>query len=460
MPTWRSRPLVVIAFATALVTVTFVTPLATLPRTAADLGGGAGSQAWVLSAMSVGLAAGLLGAGDVGDVRGRRRVFVIGLIALTLGALACALAPEVGWFIAGRAVQGLGGAAVLACGLALLAHEYNTPAARAYATGIWGAGVGAGIAAGSLLAGGLDVGTGWRETYGLVGVAGAGLVVLTLQWVPESRSSALRRVDVAGGLLLAGAMTAAVGALTEARSGLSMTVILLSAVTLLLITGFAWQEVRVASPLLELRLLTDHRFVAATLGSLVLGAGMIGMAAYLPTMVQRGLGGSVWTGSVLVAIWAGVGVVSSSGIRHVPRPLSGPAPLAALLAALAVAQILALGVSSTSSPWRLAPALALAGVATGALNALLGRESVASVAADRAAMGSGANNAARYLGAAVGITVFAVISAHGGVGAAGVVHGWNVAVTVAGTLTLVGAAGIALLAMRVQTPRAIHVRVR
>ena len=85
----------------------------------------------------------------------------------------------------------------------------------------------------------------------------------------------------------------------------------------------------------------------------------------------------------------------------------------------------------------MAPAFLVTGLATGVLNAVLGRESVASVPPDRAAMGSGANNTARYLGAACGITLFSVLMTHSG---DDLPSGWNVATAVAAALTLAGAA--------------------
>jgi MFS family permease len=85
--------------------------------------------------------------------------------------------------------------------------------------------------------------------------------------------------------------------------------------------------------------------------------------------------------------------------------------------------------------------MVIAGVATGLLNALLGREAVASVGPDRAAMGSGANNTARYLGAAIGITLFVVIATHVG---DDLIDGWNAAVLVSAALTVVGACAVAL----------------
>ncbi len=117
------------------------------------------------------------------------------------------------------------------------------------------------------------------------------------------------------------------------------------------------------------------------------------------------------------------------------------------MAVVGAGQLLALGLTATSSPWRILPAMVVTGVATGVLNAVLGREAVASVPADRAAMGSGSNNTARYLGAACGITVFSVLLSHAGSGsgAAGLVDGWSVAVLVASLVSLLGAASIGVI---------------
>jgi len=122
--------------------------------------------------------------------------------------------------------------------------------------------------------------------------------------------------------------------------------------------------------------------------------------------------------------------------------LDGPAPVAVMLAVVAIGQLLSYGLHASSSPWRLVPPLIVAGLATGVLNALLGREAVASVPPDRAAMGSGANNTARYVGAAVGITMFVIIATHSGSDFAA---GWNIAVLVSALLTTLGAVGVALV---------------
>ncbi|GAA1771226.1 MFS transporter [Nocardioides hankookensis] len=439
-PTVAVRSLAPIALGTALVLVTYVTPMATIPRTAADLGAGPVARAWILSSMSVGLAAALLAAGVLGDAYGRRRVYAAGLGAIGLGALVCAVAQEPVLFVAARVVEGVGGAAVLACGLAVLAHDFAPGPARVHATSIWGASVGLGITAGAVLSAALDVGSGWRETYAVVGLVALVLLWPSLARIGESSAAQPRRIDVPGLVLLVAAMTLLVSALTQGRNGVDGPTVVLAVLALLAAVGFGVVERRVAQPLVEPDLLRAPRFRAATLGSLTLGLGIIGMSSFVPTVAQLGLGASLWTASLLVAAWSGTSVVTSYLIRHLRRPLEGPRPIAALLVVVAIGQLTGYGLDAGSNVWRLAVPMFVAGLATGVLNALLGREAVASVPPDRAAMGSGANNTARYLGAACGITLFVVVATHAG---ADLLAGWNVAVLVAAALSLLGAAVIA-----------------
>jgi predicted MFS family arabinose efflux permease len=439
-PTVATRSLLPIAFGTALVLVTYVTPMATVPRTAADLGAGPVARAWILSSMSVGLAAALLAAGVLGDAYGRRRVYAAGLGAIGVGALVCALAQEPVLFVAARVVEGIGGAAVLACGLAVLAHDFAPGPARVHATSIWAASVGLGITSGAILSAALDVGSGWRESYAVVGVVALGLLWPSLRWITESKATDPRRIDVPGLALLVAAITLLVSALTQGRGGVDAPTAVLTVLAALAAGGFALVERRVAEPLVDPDLLRAPRFRAATLGSLTLGLGIIGMSSFVPTVAQVGLGASLWTASLLVVVWSGTSVVTSYLIRHLRRPPEGPRPIAALLAFVAVGQLTGYGLDASSGVWRLAVPMFVAGLATGVLNALLGREAVASVPPDRAAMGSGANNTARYLGAACGITLFVVVATHAG---SDLLAGWNVAVLVASALTLLGATTIA-----------------
>ena len=208
-----------VALGTALVLVTYVSPIATIPTTAAALGADPVARAWILSSMSLGLASTLLAAGVLGDTLGRRRVYLAGLAALAAGAAVCATAQEPWLFVGARVVEGIGGAAVLACGLALLAHQFPPGPARVHATSVWGASVGLGIAAGAVLTALLDVGTGWRETYVVTAVAAVGLLVSGLRLCPSRGPSARAGSTSPGSCCSSRRLTLLVSALTQGRNG-------------------------------------------------------------------------------------------------------------------------------------------------------------------------------------------------------------------------------------------------
>ncbi|MGW5301353.1 MFS transporter [Rhodococcus aetherivorans] len=440
-PNSPHRPLFPVAAGTALVHVTYVTPMATLAPTSADLGAGTVSGAWILSAMSIGLAGALLAGGLLGDRAGRRRVYIGGLLAVVVGALACAAAWDP-WFLVGaRVLQGVGGAAILACGLAILAHAYPSGRERVHATAVWGACVGGGVAGGSLLAMALDVGTGWRENYIAVAVVGAVLLVPTLRVIPESRAGASRRMDIGGLVLLIAGMVLLVSALTQVRDGAGVAGVLLTLLALMVFVALWSVERRVQHPLVDPDLLRHPNFLATGLGALTLGVGMIGMASFLPTVAQSGFGDSLRMASVPPLVWAVTSMVASLALRWLTFPLRGPLPIAVLLTLTAAGMLTAVGADSTSG---LLVPMALTGITTGFLNAILGREAVASVPPDQTAMASGANNTARYLGAACGITLFAVIAANTGADLTG---GWTNAVLTAAGITILGAVSIAALAV-------------
>ncbi len=400
--------------------------------------------------MSVGLAATLLTAGVLADDLGRRRVFAAGLGVLAAGAVAAGVAPSAGWFVAGRVVQGIGGAAVLAGALGLIGAAFPAGPARARATAVWGASVGAGTGVGGIAAVVLDPGDGWRVTYLATAAAAAVLALAAVRLPAEPGGLARRAVDVPGVVLLAGGTSAVLAGLVEGRAGWGRPqVVVLLAVGALALAGFVVVERRVRAPTLDLRLFRSRGFTSATVGAAVTGAAVIGLSSYLPTVLQRGLGESLLAATLLVLVWSVVGTATALAVRWVPG-LDGGVLLALALAvsAAGLAVLAVLGPEATSA--RLLPGMVVLGVGYGAANAALGREAVAHVPAAAAGMGSGANNTARYLGAAVGVTVVVLVVGAGepeGT-AAGLLAGWNAAALVAAATALAGALVVALLRPR------------
>lgn len=442
------RTLITASLGTVAVLVAFTAPLANFNETVAGLGAGHRGGTWLLSSMSIGLGAFLLTAGRLADDYGRRRWFVIGALVLGVSSLLGAVAGDVTTFVVSRVLAGAGGAAVVAAGLGMIAEAHPDPAERGRATGIWGASVGAGIALGPLLGNYLGLLHSWRDVYVVVGAAGLALAVAG-RGCPESRSAHRAPLDVAGVVLMASGTAAVLAGLTEGRGGWGPAPVLLLASGLALLVGFVLVERRSTHPMLDLGLLRRPAFRAVNFAGLATGAGIIALMSYVAGFVGAGLGISATTAAWLMLAWSAPSVVTAVGARRLPASWSGRHQMAGALLVIGVGQLLVLGVDTDSGPTAFLPGLLLAGVATGVLNAAMGRESVASVPLGQAGLGSGANNTARYLGSALGVTVVSVVAAPvGAVTAQGLVDGWHRAVMVTALVSLVGALGVALLGER------------
>ncbi len=431
------RTLTVAGLGTMLTLVAFTAPLAILNATATSLGADTAGRIWILSSMSVGLGAVLLSTGTIADDYGRRRTFVAGMLVLALASFLAALAPQTPMFVFARVLQGVGGAAVIASSLGLIAHAFAPGPARAAASGVWGAAVGAGIAVGPLVAAGFDRLADWRDTYWLLGAAVLAVAVAARVLVGESRSDRPRGLDLPGVVTLGVGISALLAALVEGRLGWTRpTVLVLAVVAVLALALFVLVQARVVAPMLEPSLWRQPAFAVATGAAFATGAGVLGLMPYLAGFLGAALGIPATTGAVLFLAWSGTSVLSALLARRIPARVSGRVQLAIGLLGVAAGQLALGGVAADSTWVRFVPGLLVAGVASGILNAALGREAVASVPAGRSGMGSGANNTARYVGSAIGVTVVAVIVA-GAPG--GAIAGWNLAVLVTAVISISGA---------------------
>ncbi|WP_116949677.1 MFS transporter [Jiangella endophytica] len=416
-PAATSRPpratLLVASAATLLVLMNYTAPLATLRDISASLDLGHAAQTWTLNGVPLGLAALSLAAGSVADDVGRKRVFVTGLGVLAAAMVAGALAPTATVFVVARVVQGAASAALLASSLGLIAHAHPDGHARLRATTVWGAMVSAGIAVGPIVAATPAPG-GWRTAYGVFAllalvIAGIGAVVLD-----ESRAAVRRRFDGLGVATLGLGLAALFTALIQVRDGVSAPAVGFAVAAVVLLGAFVAVERRGREPMLDLRLFARRDFVAATVGALLTGIAVIGFFSYLPTLIQQGLGLSALSTALLSSLWAGIAFVVALEVRRLARHWPGWAIVATGLGLSAVGTAALLGFLEAGSWQRLLPGLVVAGVGSGLVNGILPKLAVDGVPARSAAMGSGANSAARYIGAAVGVAVAVAV-----VGAAG-----------------------------------------
>jgi MFS family permease len=429
------------ASATMLVLAVFSSGVTTVGQTARTLHAGVGGQTWALSAMSLGLAGALLAVGALADDLGRRRVLAWSAGLLAVASALAAAAPAMAVFVAARVLQGVAGAGVLTASLAAIGHAFPGGAVRTRAAGIWGAALGGGIALGPLQGAGFADALGWRSSYWLQAVAAAALVPAAGR-LAESRAALPRPLDLPGVATLGAGMACVTGGLVEGRGGWgSPSAVVLLTAGALLVSGFALLQWRARAPMLDLRLFGEPLFVASVSGALFTGLAVIGLMSYSPIVLQRGLGVSALASAAVLLAWSATSTVVALGARRLPAGLASHARLAIGLALCAAGEVALADLAARSSWVRLVPGLAVAGVGSGVANAALGRLALESVPADRAGMGSGANNTARYVGGAAGVAVVvAVASSAGGAGASsGLVRGWDAAALVCAALCAAGA---------------------
>ena len=409
----RSRwwPLVAICLGTFILLVDVTIVSVALPPMARDLHTQLDSLQWVVDAYALALAALLLVCGSLADRFGRRRLFQLGLALFALSSLACALAPNAGFLIAARTVQGAGAAAMFATNTALLNHCYEGRD-RSVAFGIWGAVNGAAAAVAPVLGGLLIAAAGWRAIF-LVNLPIAVVAgIMTQRVVAESRGHT-SPIDWAG----AASFTVAAAALTYALihggdQGWGTPVTLASfAVAVAAAGAFVVTELRVAHPLLDLSL-----FRRASFSTLMAVGVLLTACAFAPFVYTQ-----LWLQSVLglPAIGAGLVLLPLAGTAFVVAAVAGRFlhgmaarwPLGAGMVLIGAGSLLRTFLTASSGWVSLVAGLVVTGIGVGLASPVLVSAALAAVPRPRSGMASGAINTFRQIGYALGIAAFGSVFA-------------------------------------------------
>ena len=359
---------------------------------------------WVIDAYSLTLAVLLLTAGVIGDIRGRREVFAIGLAIFTLSSLVCGLSTTPLMLNIARAVQGTGGAVMFATSVALIASAFQGRD-RGTAFGIYGAVLGGAVAVGPLVGGALTSGVGWRWIFFVNVPIGVVAVILTLAKVQESRDPTSRRIDWIGVAFFSVSLfTLVLGLIRGNDDGWTSTKILVlfvvSAVTMAL---FIVAELRVRYPMLDLGLFRRPAMIGVSVTAFTLAASIFALFLYITLYIQDGLGYGPFA--------AGLRFLPITVLSFIVAPIAGKLtvriqsrfPLSIGLA-LCAGGMLLMGTTSPSSGWtQLLPGFVLTGIGIGMVNPVLASASVAVAPVERSGMASGANSTFRQVGIATGI---------------------------------------------------------
>jgi EmrB/QacA subfamily drug resistance transporter len=418
-----------------------------LPAIQRDLGLSRGELQWVIIAYTLPLGGLLLLGGRLGDLVGRRRMLVCGLLVFGTGSLAAGLAPSPAAMLAARAVQGVGGALTSPAALSLISATFPPGELRRRAFAVATVVGNAAMIGGAVLGGVITTALGWPWVF-FVGVPVAIAAALAApRAVPESRDDeAPPGLDLAGAATATLGLTALVFAVTRAHGGGATLTSALppAAAAIALLAAFVALEARVRAPLLRLEILRGRTLSAAALG-IFANSGAFTAAVFLASLyLQRELGQSAVRAGLAFIPMALAGVVSGT---LAARLMHGERWRYLAIAGLgcSIAGFVVLAATSASSGYAgVLPALLLLGIGVSLAYVPLTATAGDDVRAGEKGLAYGVFESATHIGGTVTLALVATVAA----GPASLADGLDAGLLVAAAVTGVGALGVLAIASR------------
>ncbi|HWB65775.1 MAG TPA: MFS transporter, partial [Mycobacteriales bacterium] len=377
-----------------------------------DLHAGVTQLQWVVDGYALVFAALMLAGGSLGDLLGRKKVMLGGIVVFCVGSVVCAGADSVAMLIGGRVVMGVGAAACEPGTLSVLRHLFPDPRPRARALGAWSAVSGLALALGPVIGGALDGYSGWRSVFWFNVGFGVLALVAAAVTVPETSDPQGRRLDALGLGSGAAALAVVTFAIIEGETVGYATwwIPLLFAVGIAAGAGFVLAERRVADPVLDLRFFRDRAFTGPNAVVCVTYFGIFAIfflvALYLQLVVGR-------SGYQIALTFVPMMVVMVGGSALTGRWVAAAGPRLPMTVgcALAAAGTLLTDsyLSRTVGTGTLAWTLAIAGAGFGLVLVPVTSTVLAVVPAARSGMAASATNTSRQLGAVFGVAVLGAL---------------------------------------------------
>ena len=388
-----------------------------LPSIQADLGFSQPGLAWVVNAYLIAFAGLLLLAGRLGDLAGRRNVFMAGLGVFTVASLLCGLAANQEMLVAARFLQGIGGALTSAVILGMIVTMFSDPREQAKAIGIFAFVASAGAAVGLLAGGILTQFLSWHWIFFVNLPIGPVTAAAARRTIGPDQGAGLRAgADVPGALLITGAMMLGVFTIVDpaAQQGwLAAKTLGLGAGTLVLLGGFIIRQHTARNPLMPLRIFASRNVTGANLVQMLGTAGMFGMSFLGSLYLRRILGyDPLQIGLAFLPVAVVMGTLS---VRYTDRLVIRFGALPTMLTGLGlIAAGLALFATAPAGSGYLShifPVTVLAGTGAGLCFPALMALAMSSATPQDAGLASGLVNATAQIGGALGLAVLATVSA-------------------------------------------------
>ncbi len=384
-----------------------------LPSIQVDLGFSQQNLQWVISAYALVFGGFLLLGGRSADLLGRRRVFMLGLVAFTIGSLICGLAWSEGSLIGARAIQGLGAAAISPAALAILMTTFAEGRERNIALGVWGGVGGFGAAAGVLLGGVLTDALSWEWIFFVNIPVGLTALALAAVLLAESRDTRVRSFDALGAVLVTGGLTTLVLGITQGSdwgwsAGRTIGVF---AAAVALLAGFVIWETRVPEPLMRFGIFRTTTVLGANVAGFILGTALFSMFLMLTLYMQQVLGYSAMKTGVAYLAVAGTSIVWANVAAALVGKVGVKPLIAGGMAILGVGMLLFTQVSVGGSyAAHLLPGFLIVALGMAMCFVPISIAALAGVKQAEAGLASGLINTSQQIGGAVGIALLSTIA--------------------------------------------------
>jgi EmrB/QacA subfamily drug resistance transporter len=431
-----------------------------LPTIQTDLHFSQSSLAWVINAYLIAFGGLLLLVGRLGDLIGRRRIFLAGLTVFTSASLVCGLADSRALLIGARFIQGVGGAMTSAVILGMIVTMFQKPSEQAKAIGVYSFVAAAGGAIGLLLGGVLTQAINWHWIFFVNVPIGIATGVFATRLLPDDVGIGLRRgADAPGAVLLVTSLMLAVYTIVEASNygWASARTLGLGGVAVALLAAFVIRQMTAANPLIPLRIFRSRTVTVANLMQMLMVAGIFGMFFLGALYLQRVLHyDAIEVGLAFLPVALGIAGMS---LRFTPQLMMrfGAKPtLIAGLAGVAAGLLLFRGAPSNAAyVTDLLPAMLLLGVGAGLVFPALMTLAMSGATPEDSGLASGLVNTTQQVGGALGLAVLATLSttrtssllSQGASNAAALTDGYHLAFTIGAGLVL-AAIAIGLVFLR------------
>jgi EmrB/QacA subfamily drug resistance transporter len=378
-----------------------------LPSIGHDLHARVSGLQWTVDAYTLVLASFLMLSGSMADRTGRRRAFQTGLALFTAGSLLCSLAPGLGWLVAFRMVQALGGSMLNPCAMSIIVNTFTDPAERARAIGIWGAVFGISMALGPIAGGALVDSVGWRGIFWVNVPVGIAAIVLTALFVPESRAPRARRLDPLGQVLVIALLASLTYGIIEGPDrGWASAEILgcfaLAAAALICLVSY---ERRREDPLIDLTFFRSAPFTGATVQAVCAFAALGGFLFLNTLYLQDARGYSALHAGLYMLPMAALAVLMSPLAGRIVAARGPRLPVVTAGVAIMVAGILLSRLNAGSSLAYLIVSYVIFGIGSGLVNPPITNAAVSGMPRSQAGVAAGIASTSRQVGSALGVAV-------------------------------------------------------